>query len=587
MRSAEARRVTTNGANLVPETPYVGRLLENRRGVGDVIATRRRDIVPSPFRRVLRLAWPVEAWRVVAPVASRHDVNILEMAVLRLVGAGVGRPEAVAHWLNLHSDLVTLIMTDCARPGREYLAISSRPAVLTENGRKVIMEGEIATDSDGPSHDGWIFRDCLSGDVCPLFHEGTLPATGARQVGDLFPLPTSRRTEGKSQIIDRPHPRFVHAALAMRHLFQGLEESSDPPAGSMDEYTSAMPEIPDYLEVPDEKNLKNVSGPQKTRSGRSSPRRVVIVSDRPEMLDFEVLYYITANDPDRWLVTAPLQGAGGSWYAEKLAWARGRSHDLDAQMLGWERETKEQFAHIEPPTAYEEVLSDPLPFLDDEEGSLLAAATSFTAAMVPALPDLASSLLQDAVWDGARTEWEGACKRYALVVAGATFMLPDVLSQYQKTLEAVLNVFLEDVPDKRTLAGYFGLEGFGPRVRGMASEMGVEMPWAMSGDGYAAKMMAVARGRADALRPRALFLFLDAYDDGRAPFCRALQEDPGLLALIDRVAELRNRHAAHHNASSRASSEAEPASVEQEARQATCRVIEIMVAALSGQRSSE
>jgi len=369
-------------------------------------------------------------------------------------------------------------------------------------------------------------------------------------------------------------------------MFQDLEESPDPPAISMDEFTSVVPEIPDYLEIPDEKDQESDSGFQRTRAGRSSPRRVVIVSERPEMLDFEMLYYTTANNPDRWLVTAPLQGAGGSWYAEKLAWARGCSHDLDVMMLSWEDETKKQFVHIEPPTSYEEILSEPLLLLEDDEGPLSIAAVSITVATAPALPDLETSLFQDSVWAGARAEWEGVCKSYSYFVAGDSSFLDSMLIKYQKTLEAVLNVFLEDVPDKRTLAAYFGPAGFGTRIEGMASEMGVEMPLAMTGDGYAAKMMAVARGRADALRPRALFLFLDAYDNVRAPFWRALKEEPRLLALIDLVAELRNQHA-HYNASDRSDAEADPASVELETRQATCRVIKIMVAAHEGRRSSE
>ena len=236
---------------------------------------------------------------------------------------------------------------------------------------------------------------------------------------------------------------------------------------------------------------------------------------------------------------------------------------------------------VEPPTAHEEILSDPRLALDDEEGLPPQAADPVAAGMAPALPDLASDTLQDSLWEGARAEWEGARKSRALVAAGETFLLRDVLSQYQKTLEAVLNVFLADVPSKKTLTGSFVREGFGARVRRMALEMGVEMPRAMSGDGYATKMMAVARGRADALRPRALFLFLDAHDRGRTPFRRALWEEARLLVLIDRVAELRNQHA-HHDASSRSGPEADPVFVEQEARQATCRVIEIMVAAFGG-----
>lgn len=577
-----------NGVNMISEVSHEGHSLNNRRGVGDVIATRRHDIVSSPFRRVVRLAWPVEAWRVVAPVMSGHDLNILEVAVLRLVGAGAGRTEAIAYLLNLHPDLVALIMKDCARPGRGYLAVSSGPATLTANGQRVIAQGyELggAVNPNGPSRDGWIFRDRLSGDICPLFHEGTLPATGVRQVGELIPLPTSQRMNASSQISEKPHPRFVQAALAKRRIFQGIEDSPDPPAVSVDEYTSVMPEIPDYLEIPDEKDWESESEPQRVRTAQSSPQRVIIVSDRPEVLDFEVLYYTAANDPNRWLMTAPLQGAGGSWYAEKLAWARGRNRDLDTLILRWEEETREQFAQTARPTAYEEVLSEPLLLLEDDEGRLPDAAVPLTSATESSLPNLEVSLFQDSVWNGARAEWVEVCKAYSYFAGDRSF-LDSMVIKYQKTLEAVVNVFLEDVPGKATLARTFGREGFGARVRAMASEMGMEMPRAMSRDDSASKMMGVARGRVYGLRLRALFLFLDAYDDGRAPFYHALQEEPRLLALIDRVADLRNPHA-HHNASSRSGPDADPAFVELEARQATCRVIEIMVSTFDGKRNPE
>jgi len=154
-----------------------------------------------------QLLWPVEAWQVVVPRPERA-IDILQRAVLRLIGAGVRVPDRLAGTLALDSDLIALLLVDLHR-----LGLITPQLAITEAGERMLDD---ATPSLDGVMTGWVFRDTWTGELLPRFttdwpmadlqFEGQRPCLsrgGTRgqplRAWPLFVLPRGDRSERPSQ----------------------------------------------------------------------------------------------------------------------------------------------------------------------------------------------------------------------------------------------------------------------------------------------------------------------------------------------------------------------------------------------------
>lgn len=443
---------------------------------------------------VERIAWPAYAWRVVVPNQdTRYDP--LQRAVLRLAEAHVANTGEIARLLGIHPDLARHLQLTCISTG-----LLDDQGQVTKSGRDGIL-GLDREDENAETEDGWIFRDAVSGDVLPLFYQGSLPILKRRADDTHYHLPRHPRNAA------RPSAAAIANALRQyRRLLRVEQDQVRPSALDKDLFD---PDSPVDWSVVSE------SEPDREEARRKAPGLVRMVTERPERLAFEVNYYVCPDAPEAWYLTAPLSSAGGWWYRRKLEWAADRDPNLATRLASWRQTAEELFA----PT---------------EEMIISLSKVKREFAEFYACPGLGEALL----W------WERACASHSRHALG-DFDADSVYTRCQKVLELALDACIGRIADRRALLEEIRWDPSRRFLRNIASELQVTLPQKMAWDNTGESMTKVASGEMRSLRDRALFLFYAAYYDFSHPFYRACDAEKGLLDLIDDVAELRNEYGAH------------------------------------------
>jgi hypothetical protein len=499
-----------------------GDRLISRRVCWDLVRFAPRP--PAAAHRVIRLGWPVYAWRVVVPKPFDQNLDPLERVVLRLAAAGKTQAAEIARLLSILPVLADQIQQHCHDAG--WL---KRDFTITENGRQILTSGTPPDNTSAVTDTGWIFRDAISGDVLPAFWRGSLPTAprDARAEVTLLPFDAAHKS--------RPSAYSILAGLQLYSRVARHEpEVADPTGIHADWLDFEVDLFRDW----DEGQLPD---PSIEQVDKLAPRLVTVVTLRPETVDIEMVAFVTEDDPEHWLVRSPFGGAGGWWYKRKLEWAVEHSLALRDEVAGW--------------------VSRGTP-------ALLQGNYAFKHEIGRDFPGLFT-------WkEGVEVlhELERAYQAEALYTDDPT-IADLVLLRYQRVLEALLAACLTTISDRAALAKRVTGSGFAAKSRVMAAALDAILPPAFCRDSYGYKMAAVARYGGSALRDRALFLLAHAYYESDAPFRAALKVAPGLLVDIDLVTELRNQQSAHYSRNT----ELAPLSVVESVRAAAQRTLSVLV----------
>lgn len=120
-------------------------------------------------RRWLRrryLLWPAYAYRVVAPQVRERQINTFQKTVLGLCQAGEVNPQNIGELLDIHTDLVTLILEELQQDG-----LADHRNMITPHGKRMLAyeRGEMPDVQSVAV--GYVFQDPWSGRLWPRFME--------------------------------------------------------------------------------------------------------------------------------------------------------------------------------------------------------------------------------------------------------------------------------------------------------------------------------------------------------------------------------------------------------------------------------
>jgi hypothetical protein len=474
--------------------------LEERSKPWELLRFQPLSKAPARSCYTIRLAWPVFAWRVVVPDVFQAKITPLERAVLRLARAGVFTSEQMAALLDMPPGLVKSVQNTCA--DLEYLDNGFR---LAEAGEKALAGMDLPELSVGRTA-GWIFRDTLTGDVMPMFYDGSLPLAPAAAVNEAVALPYNSSLQAAPSL-----GNVATALIGYRRILRMSreDEASQVKADHFD---------PDAIRADDWSELEDPSLSAATSLG--SPRFVHLVTTIPEKCDLETHFYIAGDDPETWSIRSPFGLHGGGWFYKKLNAAAERDDRLGALLATWRREAQEMFA-------------TPAGAQDRDRARAMNEYPSLAI-----VPELGSTLRELVRAYRAETLFEQDPDN-----------LDIVLNRYQVVLEAVLTACIRSSPNAEAIARQIEDKDFVNRVTRMASEMGVQLPSLWLNRNLVPKLRRVPSLGGQSLRDRGLFLFLYAYYREESPFRRAMQDDPQLLMSIDAVTDARNQQGAHLNPS--------------------------------------
>ncbi len=194
------------------------------------------------------IAWPVWAWRIVAPIPKQRPLNVFQRAVLQLAVAGKRTAEEQAELLGLDRELTALVITE----------LQGRGAL--DEGGKVTRKGESILEEDSSDDlevkSGYVFQDPFSHDLWPRFVEMLSYAETVFERSDSFPK-LLRGTSGRpmhvslhlvlpGEVMFPPRPDRVHIIDALQRSFQahkrgrrGRERLDDEDPQSMAEVETA------------------------------------------------------------------------------------------------------------------------------------------------------------------------------------------------------------------------------------------------------------------------------------------------------------------------------------------------------------
>lgn len=121
----------------------------------------RTHVKDVPFRNREYLLWPALAYRVVSPLATAHELNFLQRAVLGLCGAGCREPGQISDRLHIHSQLTSLILDELRRK-----KLIDREGITERAAQKFTARDPVRSDE---IVSGWVFQDPWSGELWPRF----------------------------------------------------------------------------------------------------------------------------------------------------------------------------------------------------------------------------------------------------------------------------------------------------------------------------------------------------------------------------------------------------------------------------------
>lgn len=463
-----------------------------RPGVSWRIWDSRRQI--SNYYYAEKIAWPVYAWRVVVP-NTETSLDPLQRAILRLADAQATDTIEIANLLGIHRDLARYLQLVCISEG-----VLDQHYHLTKTGHDKLL-GLDRVDDGGDTEDGWIFRDAVTGDVLPLFHQGSLPILKRRHEDTHYQLPSQNRNAM------RPASASISNALRQYRRLLRVEREQDVQSDLDKDLFD--PDAPiDWSVVPEQQE-------EREENHKRAPSLVRMVTSRPELLAFEVIYYVCPEAPQAWYLTAPLGRAGGWWYRRKLDWAAERDPDIAAHLSSWQRTAEELFA-------------------PSEEMILSVSETRQEFAEFYGCLGLGEAL----IW------WERACAARCSH-SDSYYDADGVYNRCQIVLELVLDACIDRIADKYALLEDIRYDPSRTFLRQMTGELLVKLPNKMAWKDTSDTMSKVASGEMRSLRDRAVFLLYAAYYDYSHAFYGACNAQSDLLEMIDDIAELRNEYGAH------------------------------------------
>jgi hypothetical protein len=134
------------------------------------------------WQRQRYLLWPAYAYRVVAPKVRERQINAFQKAVLALCQAGEVNPHKIGDLLDIHTDLVTLILEELRRDG-----LADHTYMITPHGERMLAYERGETLDEQSVAVGYVFQDPWSGRLWPRFIEGLEYADTEFRQGSRFP----------------------------------------------------------------------------------------------------------------------------------------------------------------------------------------------------------------------------------------------------------------------------------------------------------------------------------------------------------------------------------------------------------------
>ena len=123
------------------------------------------DFDPRPHAGTLEKAyffWPSLAYRVTAPKVTLNESDLFQVAIMKLLRAGVTETERIGDLLSIHPQLVLHIMVDLEQKGflEDFSSLGLTEKALNE------LDGEVTKDTEIVT--GYVFQDPW-GKVWPAF----------------------------------------------------------------------------------------------------------------------------------------------------------------------------------------------------------------------------------------------------------------------------------------------------------------------------------------------------------------------------------------------------------------------------------
>lgn len=145
---------------------------------------RYRD---EPHGKREPLLWPVYVYRIMYPADQKNELDLFQRAVLGLARAGCQDTHEISLLLNLHVEMVLLIVARCLGAG--WIDAGMR---LTDAGISLLEKDE---DKNLELKCGLLFQDAISGVLWPRFDSDMPEIEAVPESGD-FPIFRSSRTSG-------------------------------------------------------------------------------------------------------------------------------------------------------------------------------------------------------------------------------------------------------------------------------------------------------------------------------------------------------------------------------------------------------
>lgn len=171
------------------------------------------------------VAWPMLAYRVIAPKPKDRKLNLFEEVILKLCDVGISTVDLLSRKIPIDKDLIAYILIQM----KEGKGLIDDEGKLTQVGKRFLDELDVEPEMVM----GYVFRDGLSGNMLPYFTEGQLfPATIKDQYHDkkidIDILRVDVGTENKPReyslkvikanpdiTYDHPYPREVLRSIKM------------------------------------------------------------------------------------------------------------------------------------------------------------------------------------------------------------------------------------------------------------------------------------------------------------------------------------------------------------------------------------
>jgi len=464
------------------------------------------------------LAWPVYAWQVIAPKPFDNESNPLQRAVLRLIRSGLVSQTDIADKLSIQPRLARQVILQSI----SYGSVETSGDKLTPQGLALIGEGQEPDFCANDCIDGWIFRDALTGDIVPYFHEGALvKASGARAM-DSSALPICR--EFQSQ----PKPETVMDAIRVySRLIRSGNVDDDNIRDIMTIQGLSEGAWRDGEDSPDDKKGHNPR----------TPGFVRMIGARPELVDIEVLFNIRCCDHEEWQLQPMIKGnrSGylpcGWWFQKRLSWGISHNEDLAKTISSWTREAGVMFLPIIS-ISVEDKLAELYP-------ALLAN---------PELAETAKVMRQLLQFDSFISGGDGLQDNPVPYMA--------LLNLYQNLLETLFNACIQKLPSgnrpKICLAARRkpNRKKDPQRYSHWKNDIAGGIKLKDLPDSLLNTRWAYDKFEFQSIRDRAGFLIMHARMGADSPFIKAMrlheEESHSLLYDIDRAAEFRNKYSLAH-----------------------------------------